>query len=112
MSVETRMAILESYNAGWRSGDLEVIQEATAPEYQLVTTAAGTLTADRLGPYLDSLKGGSTQDPFMDLEDIATVNDGPILTAWRRWSIPGFMRGAAMIKIIDEGVISEHVYNG
>ena len=116
---KTRGEYLGQYAEGWTQGDPDIIMRACAPSYQMVDPEYPLpIPLTRFVTYLANLKeaseaaarskGDPATQPFMELTEVVTQDDGHTLTAWCWWKIPGNgLEGSGLIKVTDQGVLSE-----
>lgn len=106
---------LGKYAEGWIKGDADTILSASAPDYTFDDPNSGVISRKAFSNYLGELKetvtsmcGGKTPEPFMELSEVLTQEDGDKLTAWCWWAIPGTdIKGSGLIKVDKAGVHSE-----
>ena len=115
----TRGDILSQYAEGWIQGDAAKIMAACAPAYQIydpdLASSIGLLDfAAYFGKLKDSAEASARSEghpvtqPFLELTEVVTQDDGHTLTAWCWWKIPGNgLEGSGLIKVTDQGVVSE-----
>lgn len=85
--------------------------------YQLDDPNSGTIPKTGISEYIarlvelvDNIRGASGQQPFMEVTEVVTSEEGNLLTAWVWWSIPNTsIQGAGLIKVGDHGVVSERL---
>jgi hypothetical protein len=106
---------LGTYAEGWTKGDAETILKALAADYTLDDPNSGVISKNAFSSYLGDLKehvaslcGGQVPDPFMELSEVLTQEDGGVITAWCWWGISGTeIKGSGLIKVDSTGVRSE-----
>ncbi len=106
---------LGAYAEGWTNGDADKIIGSLADGFVLDDPHEGKAEKADIADYLAgmkeavaSMRGEVYLGPFMELTEVATSEDGGVLTAWCWWSIPGTaLQGAGLIKVGDNGVQSE-----
>ncbi|MCP4330651.1 MAG: nuclear transport factor 2 family protein [Alphaproteobacteria bacterium] len=106
---------LDAYARGWQAGDIGTIMSSLADGYVFDVPTSGKIPKDGMEAYFGEFSaaiadmcGGPAPDPFMELTEIVTADDGETLTAWCWWAIPGTpMGGGGLIKVGDDGVRSE-----
>lgn len=112
-----RADLLQQYAEGWSKGDANIIAASLDDNYQLDDPNSGSIPKAGLSKYLaglvelvDNIRGTSGQQPFMEFTELVTSEEGNLLTAWAWWSIPNTsIQGAALIKVGDNGVVSERL---
>ena len=99
------MDYLNQYTWGWTKGDASVVVESLDDSYQLDDPHSGFITKTGFRDYLANLKAqvdtirGSYEQPFMEISEVVTQEEGGVLTAWAWWSIPGIsIQGSGLIK--------------
>ena len=108
---------LGAYAGGWTNGDPAAILAATADGYVFDDPNAGAIAKGDFAAYfaelkemLDTIRGDTAQQTFIDLTEIATNDEGGVLTAWCWWSFPGTdIQGSGLLKVSDDGVVSERI---
>ena len=107
---------LNQYAEGWTKGDAQIIAGSLADNYQLDDPNAGKIDKQGFAEYLagmwQSVEGirGKTSDSLIELTEIVTQEEQGVLTAWAWWTVPGTpLQGSALIKVGDQGVISERL---
>ena len=106
---------LGAYAEGWTNGDADKIIGSVSDGYVLDDPNEGKFGKADMANYLvgmkeavASMRGEDYSGPLMELNEVATSEDGGVLTAWCWWSIPGTaLQGAGLIKVGDDGVQSE-----
>jgi hypothetical protein len=106
---------LGTYAKGWQEGDVDTIMTSLADSYVFDDPMAGEIPKAGMPNYFAEMtkmvseaRGGQEHQPFMELSEIVTQDEGNTLTAWCWWSIPGTdFAGAGLIKAGDEGIRSE-----
>ena len=117
MSEQTRIETLAQYAEGWTKGDVDLIcstlqdsflyEDRNSPRPIQGKTAFREAFA-RLYQYKDREKRKS--QPFMELSEGMTKDDGTTLTAWCWWVLTySPMKGSGLIKVTEEGVLSEKI---
>ncbi len=112
-----RADFLQQYAEGWSKGDANILVESLDDSYQLDDPNSGSIPKTGISGYLaglvelvDNIRGSSGQQPFMELTEVVTSEEGNLLTAWTWWSIPNTsIQGAGLIKVGDNGVVSERL---
>jgi hypothetical protein len=90
---------LGAYAVGWTNGDPAAILKGDFAAYFA-----------ELKETLDTIRGGTPQQTFIDLTEIVTNDEGGVLTAWCWWSFPGTdIQGSGLLKVSDDGVVSERI---
>ncbi len=108
---------LGKYAEGWIKGDPDTVFSSLADEYVLDDPSVGKISKAGFHEYFNELKGmvtsmGGGGDPFMELTEIVTSEEDGVLTAWAWWKILGTpLEGGGLIKVTDNGVISERLTN-
>lgn len=109
---------IETFAKGWTSGDLDSILESLAPNFRLDDPNAGEFTKESIPGYVSSLKESiaSIRDesgdgqPLMEMSEVVIKDDADPVTVWAWWRVPGTpISGSALVKITDDGVISERL---
>ena len=108
---------LGAYAGGWTNGDAATILAAAADGFVFDDPNAGRIAKGDFAPYfaqfketVDTIRGGTPQQNFMDLTEVVTNEEGGVLTAWCWWSIPGTdIQGSGLLKVSDDGVVSERI---
>ena len=107
---------LNQYITGWTKGDAQTIVSTLAEDYQFDDPNAGTFTKQAMTEYVAGMwqvvEGirGKTSDPLLEITETAITEDQGIITAWGWWTVPGTpLQGSALIKVGDQGVISERL---
>lgn len=106
---------LGMYAEGWTKGDADMILKAAAEDYTFDDPNYGVVSRSAFANYLEKLKetvatlcGGQVPNPFMELSEVITQEDGGVLTTWCWWAIPGTdIKGSGLIKVDPAGVHSE-----
>ena len=106
---------LGTYAEGWIKGDADILTKALADEYTFDDPNAGKIPKSNMAEYMAgfkeeiaSLRGGDSSEPFLEVSELVTQEEGDSLTAWCWWSVPGTeMKGSGLIKVGPEGVRSE-----
>ena len=106
---------LDAYARGWQAADIGTLMGSLADDYVLDVPTSGKIPKAGMEAYFEEFKamvaeacGGTAPDPFMELTEIVTSDDGETTTAWCWWAIPGTaMAGGGLIKVGDDGVRSE-----
>ena len=108
---------LGKYAEGWTKGDFDTVASAMADEYIIDDPSVGQTSKAEFRDYFNKVKEmvtsmGGGGDPFMELTDLVISEKDGILTAWCWWEILGTpMKGSGLIKVTDNGVISERLAN-
>ena len=108
---------LGKYAEGWIKGDSDTVISSLADEYVLDDPSAGQISKAGFGEYFKETKEMATSmggggDPFMEITELVTSEGDGVLTAWAWWKILGTpMEGGGLIKVTDNGVISERLTN-
>ncbi len=105
------------YAEGWTKGDAEIILRSVSDDYVFDDPNAGLITKTDFADYLAGMKqtvadlsDGNLPDPFMELSEVVTKEEGGIVTAWCWWEIPGtHIKGSGLIKVGSQGVQSETI---
>jgi len=111
----SRQEHLGAYATGWQTGNIDTIVSSVTDGYTFDDPNAGVIPKAGMADYFAGLKaavtearGGRDDQPFMELTEIVTQDEGDTLTAWCWWSIPGTpFAGAGLIKAGDDGIRSE-----
>ena len=106
---------LGMYAQGWTNGDLDTILKAVTDGYTFDDPNAGKIPKNGMADYLSqmkeavrSLRDGSLPDPFMELTEVVTQEEGGVLTAWCWFNVPGTgVQGSGLIKVGPDGVLSD-----
>ena len=106
---------LGAYATGWQTGDIDTIMSSLADGYTFDDPNAGVIPKDGMPDYfagfhdtIAGMGGARPGQPFMELTEIVTQDEGDVTTAWCWWAIPGTpLAGAGLIKVGDDGVRSE-----
>ena len=107
---------LGQYAEGWTKGDAQIITGSLADSYQLDDPNAGMFDKQAFADYLAGMwqmvEGirGKTSDPLLDITEVVTQEDQGVITAWVWWAVPGTpIQGSGLIKVGDQGVLSERL---
>ena len=108
---------LAAYAEGWTNGDSDKLVSTLDDSFVLDDPNHGRITKSEIPAYLDGMKalvaelrGGAENPHLVELTEVVTVEDNGVLTAWCWWSVPGTsIEGAGLIKVADEGVVSERL---
>ena len=106
---------LGMYAEGWTKGDANTIVNTLSDGYVLDDPNAGKITKSGFSEYLVGMKesvrsvlDGDLPDPFLELSEVVTQENGGEITAWTWWTVPGTeIKGSGLIKVGAEGVRSE-----
>ena len=87
---------LGNYAAGWTNGDTDTLLKSVSDGYVFDDPNAGKISKSELAEYVAGMKemvrsvrGGSLPDPFLELTEVVTQEDGGVITAWAWWNVPG-----------------------
>ena len=108
---------LGSYAEGWSNGVLDTIMGAVTGSFVFDDPNAGKIAKADLAAYfagmtelVASIRGSNYDGPFMELSEVVTKDEDGVLTASCWWAVPGTdIQGSGLIKVTDEGVISERL---
>jgi len=106
---------LGTYAKGWQDGDVDTLMTSLADGFVFNDPMVGEVPKNDMASYFAGMakmvseaRGGADHQPFMELSEIVTQDEGDTLTAWCWWSVPGTsFAGAGLIKAGDEGIRSE-----
>lgn len=106
---------LGMYAEGWTKGDANTILQALSDDYIFDDPNDGKITKSEFTEYLAGMKetvrsvlDGNLPEPFLELSEVVTQEDGGEITAWAWWTVPGTeIKGSGLIKVGAEGVRSE-----
>ena len=110
---------LKTYVDGLRSGDSEQAFSVLDDAFVLSDPDCGDVPKEKYKLYFADLwlavarRGGlQPGEPFFDVDQIATFQEGDRLIAWARWRIPGTDReGASLFTVGPGGLLSEQLFN-
>ena len=102
------------YGEGWKTMNVEKMLSAVADGFVLNDPAwpepvtKATLAAYLAGWEERTKAAGATGE--MEISDIVIQDEGGLRVEWNWWSFPGTdIEGAGLLKVTDEGVVSERV---
>ena len=112
----TRAEFLGLYATGWTEGDPNKLRDAAADGYVLRDPHVGNVRKRHLDEYVRGLNAlaasvGVNEPGLLTITDVLTQDGETELVAWARWSIAGSkIQGAGLIRVGDQGVISEDIF--
>ncbi len=108
---------IDTYLEGWRRGDGNLSLGATAVGFYYDDPNTGRISRAEFVAFVEDFKsaaaelaGGTLPDPFLEYSDIVIDDRELPATVWCWWHARKTdLKGAALIKAGDEGVLSEHL---
>ena len=105
----SRSDSLGLYAEGWTAGDIDKIITAIAPTFTFDDPQVGSVSKQEFPEYFRDIRSLRNSEPFMILTEVVTQEDTDALTAWCWWEIPNVAQGSGLIKVTDQGVVSERI---
>ena len=97
------------YAEGWTQGDVDKVMAAIAPTFTFDDPQVGLVSKQDFPEYFRKIRALRSEQPFMLLTEVITQEGLDALTAWCWWEIPSVVQGSGLIKVTDQGVVSEQI---